>query len=237
MGDASRTHGILMIVAWMFCCSLALFIARFYRHLPGQPIFGQKVWFLVHTFLMTVNLILTAASFILVFVSAKSWFHIPGGSGYINAHPYIGTAVLACVVINPILALCRPRPTSSKRAMYNWVHWVTGKAGFVLGVLNVFIGLDLFGLTLSTVWWLILAMAIVHYGMESIVDKAYLEYDKLPKPSELLNEVAASQEDVDLDSANQLHPGAKTSAFLYLCLGIYVLTELCLLISVVVLFP
>ncbi|CAG2180378.1 unnamed protein product [Oppiella nova] len=53
---------------------------------------------------------------VLIFVSVKGW------SGP-YAHPIVGLTSIILSVLQPIGALFRPHPDSSKRWLFNWLHW------------------------------------------------------------------------------------------------------------------
>ncbi|CAG2181777.1 unnamed protein product, partial [Oppiella nova] len=45
-----RIHGTFMIVAWLGCVSIAIFMARYFKHLwPEETLFGVQIWFAVNT--------------------------------------------------------------------------------------------------------------------------------------------------------------------------------------------
>ncbi|TSK34844.1 Ferric-chelate reductase 1 [Bagarius yarrelli] len=76
----------------------------------------------------------------------RVWFQRSG------LHPYFGCTVMALSVIQPIMALFRPAPDSSRRYVFNWAHLCTGTVAQVLAVVAIFLGIHQQALLLLAPW-------------------------------------------------------------------------------------
>lgn len=75
---------------------------------------------------MCLTWALTTAGFILIFVELKAW------TADTNPHAYLGVATNILCFIQPIGAYFRPHPGTSKRPIFNWLHWFIGNAAHIL---------------------------------------------------------------------------------------------------------
>ncbi|KAK5877934.1 hypothetical protein CesoFtcFv8_025393 [Champsocephalus esox] len=132
-----KIHGVLMLTVWMWMVSTAIFIARHYKNVwPEKTLLGQKLWFQLHRTLMVLAVLLTAVAFTLPFIYRMGWSKNAG------SHPYIGCTVMVLSLIQLVMGALRPAPDSPRRAIFNWMHLVTGTAGQVLAVACVFLGVS-----------------------------------------------------------------------------------------------
>ena len=81
--------------------------------------------------MMTVWLA-TIAGVVLVVLELRGW---PYTIQFLmrNPHPLLGAAALLLAFLQPLLAACRPPPTSSTRWLFNWSHWFVGNCAHVIG--------------------------------------------------------------------------------------------------------
>ncbi|CAL8292109.1 unnamed protein product [Lota lota] len=130
-----KFHGVMMLAAWMWGVSTAVLFARHFRHMwPDVLLRGHKLWFQVHRGLMLLAVSLICVAFTLPFLYRRGWSK---RAGY---HPYLGCAVLALSVIQPITAVFRPAPQSPRRHLFNWAHRLAGTWLQILAVACVFLG-------------------------------------------------------------------------------------------------
>ncbi|XP_066548702.1 putative ferric-chelate reductase 1 isoform X2 [Amia ocellicauda] len=130
-----KTHGTLMLIAWITTVSIGVIIARFYKPMwPGSTLFGEKIWFQVHRILMASTVLLTCIAFILPFAYRGGWSKKAG------AHPFLGCTVLALTILQPLMAILRPHPDSLRRYIFNWMHWGTGTVARIIAVAAMFLG-------------------------------------------------------------------------------------------------
>ncbi|XP_027005373.2 putative ferric-chelate reductase 1 isoform X1 [Tachysurus fulvidraco] len=142
-----KFHAAFMLVGWMMTVSTGVIIARYFKpDWPETTVFGQRVWFQFHRGLMLLTVLLTCIGFIMPFIYRRGWSKRAG------SHPYFGCTVMALAVIQPIMALLRPAPDSSRRYIFNWLHLGTGTAAQVLAVVAIFLGIHQQALLLPAPW-------------------------------------------------------------------------------------
>ncbi|MCJ8728586.1 hypothetical protein PDJAM_G00006200 [Pangasius djambal] len=142
-----KFHAAFMLIGWMTTVSTGVIIARYFKpDWPETTVCGQRVWFQFHRGLMFLTVLLTFIGFILPFVYRRGWSKRAG------SHPYFGCTVMALAVIQPIIALFRPAPDSSRRYIFNWVHLGTGTIAQVLAVVAIFLGIHQQALLLPAPW-------------------------------------------------------------------------------------
>ncbi|XP_052800500.1 ferric-chelate reductase 1-like [Mya arenaria] len=192
-----KVHGILMVLAWMLMASAGIFMARFYKEVwpEGMEWCNLKRWFVVHRICMVLVFLLTAASFIIIFVKVGGYAKIDG-SNFEKSHPIIGIVVMALTFINPLMAMCRPKPGESKRVLFNVAHGSAGSIAHTLSIVNLFSGLWLAeeSVTANTnivlwvfVGWIIFIHTSSHIydcvkrrDQKNITQKSYNKVDKSP---------------------------------------------------------
>lgn len=131
-------HGALMTLAWILFAFVGLFTARYMRQAwEPRELLGKKAWFTVHRILMTTTVLFTIAGIIVIFVHKKAW------SSNAGAHPYLGIIVLAFAIAQPTMAAFRPHPGEPRRNIFNWAHRCVGFTALILGVVTIYLGLDL----------------------------------------------------------------------------------------------
>ncbi|XP_048457496.1 putative ferric-chelate reductase 1 [Rhincodon typus] len=143
VGDNNRstlikTHGALMLIAWMTVGSIGMIIAKFFKSLGGSTkILGKKIWFQLHWTLMMLTVITTIIGFVLAFVQVKGWSYSAG------AHPVLGCTVMGLALIQPSVAFFRPSPDHERRFIFNIFHNFMALAIKILAVATLFLGFKL----------------------------------------------------------------------------------------------
>lgn len=132
-----KTHGALMLIAWMTTGSLGMIIARYCKTAAKKPILGKALWFQAHMVFMVLTVAATIVAFVLSFVVAKGWSY--GNS----THAIIGCIVMILTIFQPLIGFFRPSPQSSKRYFFNVFHGVNALLVKVLAVANLILGLQL----------------------------------------------------------------------------------------------
>uniref|UniRef100_A0A8C9RIP8 Ferric chelate reductase 1 n=2 Tax=Scleropages formosus TaxID=113540 RepID=A0A8C9RIP8_SCLFO len=131
-----KFHGVFMLIAWMTTASTGVIFARYFRHdWPGSALFGQTIWFQVHRTLMVLTVLLTCLGSIFAFTYRGGWSRRAG------AHPYLGCAVMALAILQPVMAVFRPPPDSARRWMFNWMHLSAGTIVQIIAVVAIFLGI------------------------------------------------------------------------------------------------
>ncbi|KAK0063036.1 ferric-chelate reductase 1 isoform X2 [Biomphalaria pfeifferi] len=143
-----KAHGCLMVVAWVFFASIGLVVARYYKPVLSGTMCSQKIWFQVHRFSMVLVLCVTAIAFIIIFVKEDGkWSDLEGDETYLQGHPIMGVMVMILTILNPVMALFRPHPDTPRRPIFNWAHFLVGIAAHILGVITIFLGIQIKGAT------------------------------------------------------------------------------------------
>ena len=60
-----------------------------------------------------------------------------------HAFSNIGFATILCACIQPVMAYFRPHPDTSKRWVFNWLHWFVGNSAYVLAICSIFLAVEL----------------------------------------------------------------------------------------------
>ncbi|XP_074640618.1 ferric-chelate reductase 1-like [Tubulanus polymorphus] len=157
-----KAHGCMMIVAWILFVSFAMLMAHYYKPMwPNESLYKERVWFQVHRACMIVAVILIILAFILILIHARGYSNLRGLP--YAAHPILGFIIVALVIINPLITLCRCKPEDDDRPIFNWIHWGIGTVAHILAVINIFIGMDLEAA--AVLWfcsWILVAWVIFH---------------------------------------------------------------------------
>ncbi|XP_058054768.1 putative ferric-chelate reductase 1 homolog isoform X2 [Anopheles bellator] len=133
-----RLHGAFMITAWIGTASLGILIARYFRQTwVGSQLCGKDQWFAWHRFLMVLTFILTVAGIVVIFVEIGGWSQVR------NPHAILGIVTSVLCFLQPIGAFFRPHPGSSKRPIFNWVHWLGGNLAHVIAIVAIFFAVQL----------------------------------------------------------------------------------------------
>ncbi|KAI0224795.1 putative ferric-chelate reductase 1 [Lamellibrachia satsuma] len=166
-----KTHGVLMIAAWVVAAATGMFIARHYKTAwPKSTLLSTKVWFVIHRSLMVLAFLCTVAAFIIIFVQVKDYSQFSGDAGFLQAHPPMGIAITALVIINPIMTFFRCSPGAKNRALFDWAHFSVGMSALIMSFINVFSGVKLGGFKDSVMW--VMAAYIVFYIIVMVVMEA-----------------------------------------------------------------
>lgn len=75
---------------------------------------------------MVLTWALTVTAFVLIFCELQAW------SAESNPHAILGTITTAICFLQPIGAYFRPHPGTSKRPIFNWLHWLGGNVAHIL---------------------------------------------------------------------------------------------------------
>ncbi|VVC24734.1 Hypothetical protein CINCED_3A009275 [Cinara cedri] len=134
-----RLHGSFMIVAWIGAASIGIVIARYYKQTwVGGSCCSKDLWFGWHRLLMMITWILSLAGSACIFVELGEWV-----SGPSQTHALMGVVTTTLAFFQPIFAAFRPHPDSSKRPIFNWIHWLVGNAAHIFAILTIFFAVTL----------------------------------------------------------------------------------------------
>lgn len=76
---------------------------------------------------MLLTWVMSLGSAVLIFVEVGGWVQ-DEKSRY---HAYFGVATNLLCFVQPFMAAMRPHPGASKRALFNWAHWLVGNAAHI----------------------------------------------------------------------------------------------------------
>lgn len=125
---AYQAHGAMMWLSFGLLTPLAVIIAR---HGKG---WGGELWLQLHVVLNIAGLLFSSIAFFLA-VSEFHYWH--------STHGQLGTAIMVVCFFQPVLgAVLRPKRGSARREAWFFAHWLLGTAVVVLGVYNIYTGLD-----------------------------------------------------------------------------------------------
>ena len=192
--DADRAHLItntqlwharLMFIAWAVCAPLAVFVARFFKVLPGQDWpnrLDSQFWWRSHWIGQSLVLLLTVVASALVYFTTDS---------ELSWHGRLGYAVLCLVLFQGLLGVLRGSkggPTevrsdgslfgdhysmTRRRRMFESVHKSVGYFTLVVSAITIVFGYWLVNaprwmLLVTTLWWcfmILLSIVMQRRGM------------------------------------------------------------------------
>lgn len=161
--DLYKAHALCMLAAWMVTAYLGMLMPRFFKDAwPDRELCKTKVWFSLHRLLMVLTLLLTITGFVLIFVAVQDYSVL---SGFQKAHPVMGIVVTFFVILNPLMALCRPHPGTPRRPIFNWAHWFVGRAALILGGITVYFGFYIptaESFATQTSFYILIALSVFH---------------------------------------------------------------------------
>ncbi|KAK2901115.1 hypothetical protein Q8A67_009230 [Cirrhinus molitorella] len=189
-----KYHGALMLIAWMLAGSIGKLMAVYFKSAwPEQKLFGQKIWFQVHRILMSLTVLLTAVGFVFPFVYRGKW------STRAGVHPYFGCTVMVLAFCQPIMAAFRPAPDSSRRWIFNWLHWGVGNAAEITAGVSMLSGIRQQSLLLPYPWttgvlatfvvWTIVLKLVLKLHERGVARKESRNEDELPVLSYIIGDV------------------------------------------------
>jgi len=224
-----KAHACIMVLAWVFCASIGLILARYYKPMwVEDKACGQKVWFSYHRALMLCAMFLTIIGLILILVDKKGAFVLEKDLPF-KAHPIIGLIAIICSLINPLIAAFRCHPGDSKRPIFNWVHWFFGTVAHVFAIVAIFLGM-LFTDKASLPTWIVYVMMVFclfHVCVEFILEiHQCCMYDKNRDRQEEFQMTSKGE-------ARAQEPQYAGRGFKCACLGIYVIVVTLLTIAMV----
>ncbi|CAH0550076.1 unnamed protein product [Brassicogethes aeneus] len=153
-----RIHGSFMVLAWIGTASIGMLLARYYRQTwTGTSLCGKDLWFAWHRMFMVLTWALTMCGFVLIFLELRAW------SAENNPHAILGTTTTILCFFQPIAAYFRPHPGTSKRPIFNWLHWFAGNVAHIIAIVTIFFAIRLTKAELP-LWmdWILVAYVVVH---------------------------------------------------------------------------
>jgi hypothetical protein len=130
-------HGYLMFLGWAIFIPVGSFIARFLKKFPW--------WFNVHRILNGFAMLMTTAAFIIgVYMVDKS-------NQFKDPHHQLGLAITILGTFQPILGIMADKmfnPDRTSTPIFpDIIHWIFGWSAYLLGYVNIILGMRLYGST------------------------------------------------------------------------------------------
>lgn len=152
-----KFHGVLLAITWFLLVPTGIIWMRYLK--KYNPLAFQ-----VHRAIMVTVLLLVLIGFLIGLVK---------GEREKRAHLSIGSAVMALVVLQVVMGTFRPNHESRFRWIFYIVHSNAGRAAYIAGVINCFIGLDI--IDAKAYWFVLCVGAVVLFAAAFILFEFFLK--------------------------------------------------------------
>lgn len=86
----------------------------------------------VHRMCMFLALILSISASVIIFVDSWAFTYNPNGPVAEQYHPILGVILTSLLILQVLIAFCRPGPNAKSRFLFNWFHWFVGNAVHII---------------------------------------------------------------------------------------------------------
>jgi hypothetical protein len=119
-------HGGLMMLGFWVFIGTGIIFGRYYKvFFPANPQIGNlALWFQLHRAIQVIGVLLICTSFICIFVSTGHLVDKDMGSTY--QHMVLGMTSVILVILMPLSAIARPKPSSPYRPLFKDFHFFFG---------------------------------------------------------------------------------------------------------------
>uniref|UniRef100_A0A915DVK6 ascorbate ferrireductase (transmembrane) n=1 Tax=Ditylenchus dipsaci TaxID=166011 RepID=A0A915DVK6_9BILA len=178
-----KSHGILMLIAWLICVTSAVLSIRFLKdqQWANKTFLGVTRWFLIHRFLNTFAVLLITAAFVCIFIVADwQWVGPTIGSNkempvWFSVHCMCG--LLACCIawFQFLNSFLRCSAESTFRIIFNVIHGIFGICGWMLASTTIFAAVTQFISLFSdpalakTLFFIYLAVVLISFILLEII--------------------------------------------------------------------
>ncbi|KAJ3269090.1 hypothetical protein HDV01_001863 [Terramyces sp. JEL0728] len=155
-------HGILMFIAWAVAPFLGIFCARYLKDVLGHN------WYRLHVFFMGFACgLVTIASFALIVLYVRP-------PHFNENHKILGLIIVISLLVQITLGyISNAMWTPNRKSIPVWdkAHWWFGRTLFLLALVNVYLGIDLYGDNYGTstfafvVFFVVLGLGIIMMGV------------------------------------------------------------------------
>ena len=125
-----------MLFAWSVSPFIGIFVARYLKHILGVW------WYRIHLFLMLgVTGLFSIAGFVIVYNMNSCSIFMD------SAHEKIGLSVIIILIGQIVLGFISNALWTPDRTYIPWwdkVHWWLGRGVFILGIVNISLGINLY---------------------------------------------------------------------------------------------
>ncbi|KAA3681457.1 uncharacterized protein DEA37_0001824 [Paragonimus westermani] len=135
-----KVHGCLMLFGWNFFLNNGIILSRHYKQMwQKHKLGGHALWFVLHQLFNSTAVVCTVLAVFIVVYYSRGYSELD--SMPFAAHPPCGFISGALILLNPLVALFRCKPTHKMRPAFNWVHFILGTVAQTLAVSTMAIGL------------------------------------------------------------------------------------------------
>ncbi|XP_027063524.1 cytochrome b561 domain-containing protein At4g18260-like [Coffea eugenioides] len=128
-------HGFLLWASMGFLVPVGILVMRkSNREECGRRL---KILLYIHGVLQILSVLLLTAGAIMSFINFENAFN--------NDHQRLGLALYGLVWLQMLVGIIRPHRGSNARSGWFFVHWLLGTAVSVLGIINIYTGLQAYG--------------------------------------------------------------------------------------------
>ena len=194
-----KAHGLFMILTWQILIEIGIFMARY-----TKPSFPNGEWYHTHRFVNGFAVICGIIGFILIFVYVGEWRM---GGAVLTSHQIFGLSTIAILLLNPMIAIFRCKPSHRYRWVFNLLHGGLGLYAEFASLTTVFLGLWLFYTTLSNTsrpgFWLFVAWQIsvfVLFDIPFITYRLFLIFSKTPQTPSKTHDISLKDQNVQTDN-------------------------------------
>ncbi|XP_057797708.1 cytochrome b561 domain-containing protein At4g18260-like [Salvia miltiorrhiza] len=135
-------HGILLWASMGFLIPLGILVMRISSCRSDFQPSRHKTVFYVHAVLQVLSVLLVTAGAILSIRNFENAFN--------NTHQRIGLALYAAIYMQLILGFKRPKRGTRARSAWYFLHWLLGTITCLVGILNIYTGLQAYHKRTST---------------------------------------------------------------------------------------
>ncbi|XP_058200992.1 cytochrome b561 domain-containing protein At2g30890-like isoform X2 [Rhododendron vialii] len=155
MTSEMTVHGLLLWASMGLLMPLGILTIRMSNREKCRRWF--KLLFYMHVILQTVSVLLATAGAVLSIKSFENSFN--------NHHQRIGLALYAAILLQAFIGFRRPHRKSKGRSLWYFAHWVLGTTISLVGIFNIYTGLEAFHkrTSRSTRLWTILFTAQIFF--------------------------------------------------------------------------
>ncbi|XP_020240422.1 cytochrome b561 domain-containing protein At4g18260 [Cajanus cajan] len=125
-------HGFLLWASMAFLMPVGILVIRLSNREGNRR--RLRIIFYAHAVLQKLAVLLATAGAIM---SIKNF-----NNSFDNNHQRLGVALYGIIWLQVLVGIFRPQRGSKRRSLWFFAHWVMGTSVSLLGVLNVFIGLQ-----------------------------------------------------------------------------------------------
>ncbi|GMH01493.1 hypothetical protein Nepgr_003332 [Nepenthes gracilis] len=162
-------HGLLLWASMGFFTPVGVLIIRMFSRFGEDCGTKLRVLFYFHPVFQMLSVLLATAGAVMSIKSFENAFN--------NNHQRIGLSLYLAIWVQTVLGFCRPQrgSRSRRRSVWYFGHWALGTTITIVGIINIYTGLEAYEkMTSESVWlWTILFTAEV-----SFVAFLYLFQDK-----------------------------------------------------------